>query len=350
MLKEGSIRRTGMNDTIRNALGKAVDNIDLSREEATAAMEEIMSGNATQAQIGAFITALRMKGETVDEITGCAQVMRRKATKIHTDHELTVDTCGTGGDCSGTFNISTVSAFVVAGAGIPVAKHGNRSVSSKCGSADLLMKLGVNVNAPVEKVEKCLDEIGIAFLYAPLFHGAMKHAIGPRREIGIRTVFNILGPITNPAGSLAQVVGVYDKNLTVLLANVLNNLGSLRAFVVHGNDGLDEITTTDRTWISEIKEGKVVSYSVTPEDFGFHRTRIEELLGKDEDYNAVIAGRILGGEKSPFRDIVLLNAAYAIVAGGGASDIQGGIGKAEDSIDSGAASEKLRKLIEYTNK
>lgn len=339
-----------MGEMIRVALKKVVNNIDLTRYEATQTMEEIMSGNATPAQIGAFITALRMKGETVDEITGCASVMRKKAKKISSQHPITVDTCGTGGDRSGTFNISTVSAFVVAGAGIPVAKHGNRSVSSKCGSADLLMELGVNINASVEIVEKCLNDIGIAFMFAPLFHGAMKHAIGPRREIGIRTVFNILGPITNPAGALAQVIGVYDKDLTELLANVLCNLGSIRAFVVHGKDGLDEITTTDVTWVSEIKDGKVISYKIIPEDFGINRAKSSDLLGESAGYNAEIAQKILGGEKGPIRDIVLLNAAYAIVAGAGAYDIPGGIKKAAESIDSGKAREKLEKLVEATNK
>ncbi len=254
---------------IKEAISKVVDGENLTEEEAIATMNEIMSGEATPAQIASFITALRLKGETIEEITGCARVMREKATRISTNHPLVVDTCGTGGDGAHTFNISTTAAFVVAGAGVPVAKHGNRSVSSSCGSADVLKALGVNIEVEPDVVSNCINEIGIGFLFAPLLHGAMKYAIGPRREIGIRTIFNILGPLTNPASAQAQVLGVYDGSLTEPLAQVLNNLGSTRVFVVHGEDGLDEITTTTNTRISELADGVVRTYTLSPTEFGF---------------------------------------------------------------------------------
>ncbi|MFC1668668.1 anthranilate phosphoribosyltransferase [Chlamydiota bacterium] len=339
-----------MSDWIKSVLHKVVERKDLTRGEALSVMEDIMSGSASPAQIAAFITGLRMKGESVEEITGFATVMRNMAKRINSKYDVTVDTCGTGGDGSGTFNISTVSAFVTAGAGVPVAKHGNKSVSSQCGSADLLHELGVNISASIVTVEACLNEIGIAFMFAPLFHGAMKHAIGPRKEIGIRTVFNILGPLTNPAGSTAQVIGVYTQSLIEPLAHVLGNLGSKHAFVVHGDDGLDEITTTTKTWIAELQNGTVSTYTIVPEDFGIKRANLFDLSGKDVAYNVEIAHRVLNGEKGPFRDIVLLNAAYAIMVGGGADDVPGALVKAADSIDSGKAKEKLELLIELTNR
>ncbi len=333
---------------IKEAINKLVIRQDLSREETETVMTEIMQGEATAAQIAAFITALRIKGETVEEITGGAAVMRKVVTRIKTKHPFLVDTCGTGGDRSHTFNISTVAAFIAAGAGVAVAKHGNRSVSSKCGSADLLKGLGINIEAPVDVVERCLNEVGIGFLYAPLLHKAMKYAIGPRREVGIRTVFNILGPLTNPAGAQAQVLGVYDESLTSVLAQVLGNLGSREAWVVHGADGLDEITTTTETKVSRWKDGKVEELTIKPEDFGLTRAKKDDLIGGDPEDNVKIARSILAGEKGPKRDIAVLNAAVAIVCGQQAKDIVEGIKIAQESLDSGKAQEKLDRMIAVT--
>lgn len=334
---------------IREAIGKVVDGEDLSQEEAAATMSEIMSGDATPAQIACFITALRLKGETVDEITGCARIMREKVTRIEAKADLLVDTCGTGGDGAHTFNISTTAALVAAGAGLHIAKHGNRSVSSKCGSADVLRELGVNIEADAALVAKCVDEVGIGFLFAPMLHPAMKYAIGPRREIGIRTIFNILGPLTNPAGAQVQVLGVYDAALTETLANVLKNLGSSHVFVVHGADGLDEITITDKTYVSELVDGQVKSFTIAPEDFGMSRADAPILVGGEAEENARITLDILGGEEGPRRDIVLLNSAAVIMAGGKAANLVEGIQVAAESIDSGKALEKLELLKKATN-
>ncbi len=333
---------------IKEAIGKLIEKKDLTREEMVGVMNEIMTGNATPAQIGGFLTALRLKGETVEEITGAALVMREKVTKIKVKKELIVDTCGTGGDLPNTFNISTIAAFVVAGCGLAVAKHGNRAVSSQCGSADLLEGLGVNLDVKVETVEKCIEEIGIGFLFAPLLHGAMKYAIGPRKEMGIRTIFNILGPLTNPASAQVQVLGIYSDKLTQTIAGVLKNLGSKHAFVVHGEDGLDEITTISPTKVSELKEGKVTTYSIKPEDFDIKRAKSNDILGGDVPHNVKIAHDVLEGKKGPQRDIVLLNAAAAIVAGGKAKDLKEGIKLAEEAIDSGKAKEKLELLKKYS--
>jgi len=334
---------------IREAIAKVIEKKDLTEAEMVSTFNEIMSGAASPAQIGAFITALRMKGETIEEITGAARVMREKALHIKTKAKMIVDTCGTGGDESGTFNISTTAAFVAAGAGLTVAKHGNKSVSSKSGSADVLRSLGVNIEVEVSHVERCLDAIGIGFLFAPLLHGAMKHAIGPRREIGIRTIFNILGPLTNPAGAHSQVLGVYDAKLTEPLSRVLQNLGSTHVFVVHGADGLDEITLTGATYISELKGGGIENYEILPEEFGFKRCKKEELLGGDSEMNARITLDVLKGKKSSHRDIVLLNAGAAIVAGGKAKDLREGLKAASESIDSGMAMKKLDGLRRLTN-
>lgn len=328
---------------IKEAISLLIEKIDLSEAEMAEAMREIMEGKATDAQIGAFLTALRLKGETIDEITGAAKVMREKALSIKAPAG-TVDTCGTGGDMAHTFNISTIAAFIVAGAGIPVAKHGNRSVSSKSGSADVLQALGVNIELPPERIEKCLREVGFGFLFAPVFHGAMKYALGPRREIGIRTVFNILGPLTNPAGAKYQVLGVYSSDLTETMAKVLGNLGCIHAFVVHGEDGLDEITITGKTKVSELKGGKVENYFIEPSDFGIKTGIIEDLLGGEAKENAEITINILKGKKGSKRDIVLLNASAAIVASGKAKDLKEGIAIAERSIDSGAALRKLEEI------
>ena len=334
---------------IKNTIGKVVGGSDLTEQEATSVMDEIMTGGTTDAQIASFLTALRMKGETVEEITGFAKVMRSKATHVQCNTGPIVDTCGTGGDASGTFNISTVSAFVAAGAGVKVAKHGNRSVSSRCGSADLFKGLEMNINVPPRVVARCIDEIGIGFLFAPSLHGAMKFAIGPRREMGIRTVFNILGPLTNPAKATAQLLGVYTEELTEPIAGVLIRLGCHRAYVVHGQDGLDEITTTTRTKISEVANGTVRSYFIQPEDFGIVRASLDQLKGGDTEENVRIAMNILQGESGPRRDIVLLNAGAAIAVGGLASSIEEGISLAKESLDSGAALDKLERLKVSTN-
>ncbi len=336
----------------KSILEKVVENINLSEDQASEMMEDIMTGKATNAQIASFITAMRMKGETIDEITGCVRVMRKHATQIKPlsiDSEVIVDTCGTGGDKSNTFNISTVAAFITAAAGVKVAKHGNRAVSSKSGSADVLLELGVNLELEPKKVGLSIDEIGIGFLFAPLLHKAMKYAIGPRRELGIRTIFNILGPLTNPAGSQAQVVGVFDASLTPILAEVLNNLGTKQAFVVHGKEGLDEISISGETQISELSNNKVRTYTVTPEDFGITPVDISKISGGDTKENARIIKDILDGKKSPHRDIACLNAAAAIVAGGRASDIKSAVKVAYDCVDSGKAKEKLEKLISFSN-
>ncbi len=335
---------------IKEAISKVIQNQNLTQEETVTVMNEIMSGEATDSQIASFITALRMKGETVDEITGGALVMREKATKINVEGDI-VDTCGTGGDGLHTFNISTVSAFVVAGAGIKVAKHGNKSVSSKCGSADLLMSFGVNIEVPPEVIEKCIKEVGIGFLFAPKLHLAMKYAIGPRREIGIRTIFNILGPLTNPAGATRQLLGVYDENLTEPLTMVLKKLGSQRVFVVHGEEGLDEISICGRTKISELKEdGNISTYWITPEDFGIKKTSLNEIKGGDAQKNLEMALEVLKGENGAMRDVVLLNSAFGIMAGGKADTVEKGIELAAKSIDSGTALEKLERLKGITSR
>jgi anthranilate phosphoribosyltransferase len=328
---------------IKEAVHLLVDGIGLSESEMAECMTEIMEGRAADSQIGSFLTALRIKGETVEEITGAARIMRDKAAKISAP-EGVLDTCGTGGDMSHTFNISTIAALVVVGAGIPVAKHGNRAVSSRSGSADVLEALGVKIDLLPEKVEKCLFETGFGFLFAPLFHPAMKYAIGPRREMGIRTVFNILGPLTNPAGAKRQVLGVFSDRLTEPLARVLGNLGAEDALVVHGEDGLDEITISDGTRASRFLDGKVENAYLTPEDFGVERGKMEDLLGGDKEENAAIAVNILKGEKGRKRDAVLLNSAAAIMVSGRVSDIFAGYEMAKESIDSGRALKKLEEI------
>jgi anthranilate phosphoribosyltransferase len=341
---------------IVEAVRALVERRNLTRIEAAAAMDAIMSGSASHAQIAAFLTALRMKGETVEELIGFAQVMRAKAVHVRTrgeevaaltgtDREMLIDTCGTGGDASGTFNVSTATAFVVAGAGLKVAKHGNRSVSSLCGSADVVETLGVSLELPAAKVAQCIDEVGIGFLYAPLLHTAMKHVMTARREMGIRTVFNMLGPLTNPAAANAQVIGIYSGSLTEPLARVLAELGTIRAFVVHGADGLDEISTTGESTVSEVREGVVRTFVVRPEEFGLPRATIADLRGGDREQNAEIIRAILAGEPGPRRDIVLMNAAAALVAGGRARDLKEGVTLASESIDSGRARSALERLV-----
>ena len=334
---------------IREGVQKLIAGVDLTYDESRAIMKEIMSGNATQAQIGAFLTALRMKGETIDEISALATVMREFCHRIHPQvRERLVDTCGTGGDRVKTFNISTTAAFVVAGAGVPVAKHGNRSVTSKSGSADILEKLGFNLSLSPDVVERNIEDVGIGFMFAPAFHGAMKYAIGPRREIGIRTVFNVLGPLTNPANATAQLLGVYDKALTEPLAHVLKKLGSEEAMVVHGLDGLDEISTIGKTAIAWLKEAKVSLLEVAPRDFGVEPAKPDDIKGTTPEQSAEITFRILYGcdkDGDPKRDIVLVNASAGIVVGGKAEGFRHGVELARESIDSGAAYKKLESLI-----
>lgn len=348
---------------IKMAIAKVVERTDLSEGEMIEVMNQIMSGECTPAQIAAFITALRMKGETIDEITGAARVMRERATPIHVgrgvldidrddiniDRETILDVVGTGGDGTNTFNISTTVSFVVSACGVKVAKHGNRSVSSACGSADVLEKLGINLDVTPETVENCIDQIGIGFLFAPALHGAMKHAIGPRREIGIRTIFNILGPLTNPAGADCQVMGVYRAELVEKLAGVLHKLGCRHGFVVHGSDGMDEMTLTGETIIAEVTKEGVRMATVTPEQLGLARCGMEALKGGDAIVNAEIVRAVLAGEKGPRRDVVLLNAAYALLAAGKAATAAEGMILAAEAIDSGRALQQVGKLAALTN-
>jgi anthranilate phosphoribosyltransferase len=347
---------------IKRFIAKVVSGDDLTRGEMEMAMEEVMSGKATPAQIGSFITALRIKGETVDEIVGAAAVMRAKARKIdinnhvvnidrdeiNIEDETILDTCGTGGDGTNTFNVSTATAFVAAGAGVKVAKHGNRAVSSQCGSADVLGNLGVKLDINHSNVEICIQEVGIGFLYAPLYHGAMKYAAGPRQEIGLRTIFNLLGPLTNPAGATAQILGVYAPDLTEKMANVLGRLGSREAFVVCGEGTFDEISICGPTRVSHLKDGNVNTFQMTPEDYGFKRATPEAIRGGSARENARIIRELLDGEKGPKRDIVLLNAGAAFVAAGLDNDFKEGIDRAADSLDSGQAREKLNSLVNFT--
>ncbi len=346
---------------LTDALHKiAVHRKPLSREEARAVMSEILAGSATDAQIAALLVALHMRGETVEEIVGFAEAIRAAATPLRlsadstldvsgTEREALVDTCGTGGDASGTFNISTATALTVAGCGVRVAKHGNRGVSSQCGSADVVEALGVNLNLPPSRVAECLEKVGIAFLFAPAMHTAMKYVQPARRELRLRTVFNLLGPLTNPAGASAQVVGVYSRDLVEKLAHVLRLLGLRRALVVHGDDGLDEITITGATRIAELRDGAVRTYTVRPEDFGMRPASLVEIAGGDVGANARIIRRILEGEKSPRRDVVLLNAAAALVAAGKADSIADALPLAAESRASGAAARKLAALVEFTS-
>jgi anthranilate phosphoribosyltransferase len=345
---------------ILDGIRRVVEGRHLDRAEAALVMETIMSGGATDAQIASFLTALRMKGETVEELIGFAQVIRAKATRVRprvhvgaavsgTERETLVDTCGTGGDAAGTFNISTATAFVLAGAGVRVAKHGNRSVTSLCGSADVVEALGIRIDLPPELVARSIDEVGIGFLYAPLLHGAMRYVMLARREMKIRTVFNLLGPLCNPAEASAQLLGVYGERLTETMAQVLAALGTRRALVVHGSDGLDEVTITGESKISEVRDGPVRTYYVAPEDFGLARAPIESLAGGDAGQNAEIIRTVLGGESGPRRDVVLLNAAAGLVAGGRCQTLREGIGLARASIDSGEALGRVARLAEISH-
>jgi len=330
------------------AIERALAHDHLSADEAEAVMARIMSGEATPAQIGAYLAALRAKGETVAEITGFARAMRQQATPVRPTRRPLVDTCGTGGDRANTFNISTTAALVVAGAGVAVAKHGNRSVSSRCGSADVLQALGVKLDLGAEAIARCIDEVGFGFLFAPLLHPAMKHAIGPRREMGVRTVFNILGPLTNPAGASVQVIGVFDRSLILSLANALGELGSEAAYVVNSADGLDELSTTGLNHMASLRDGQVSCLELDPVEYGLARASLVSIRGGDGVENARITREILAGARGPRRDVVLLNAGLALTAANVASDLHEGIARAADAIDSGRAKQVLDNLTRFT--
>lgn len=334
---------------IKKAISKIVERIDLEEEEMSQIMEEMMGGVATPSQMAALLVALRMKGESVSEITGAAKVMREKSTKIKPNHSVVVDLCGTGGDHQGTFNVSTAASFIVAGAGIPVAKHGNYFISSQVGSADVLEELGVNINLTPKGAEQCLNEVGIAFLFAPIYHPALKNVSQIRKDIGTRTIFNLLGPITNPAGVKHQVMGMYSEVLVEPMAKVLRNLGYVRAMVVHGADRLDEITVTGKTQIAELKDGMVKMYQFDPADLGFKRRKLEELKGGNVRENAQILLSILRcEEREAKREIAVLNAAAGILVSGGVEDMKEAITRAEESLETRKALIKLNDLIKFT--
>jgi anthranilate phosphoribosyltransferase len=332
---------------MKDILNKLCGRLNLTENEARESMAAIMDGEATPAQVAAFLVALKMKGETATEIYGCATAMRERSTKVTTSRSGLTDTCGTGGDGSGTFNISTAAALVAAGAGLPVAKHGNRSVSSRCGSADVLEALGLNLELSPEGMGKCLDEVGIAFLYAPVLHKAMKNAAGPRQDVGVRSVFNLLGPLTNPAGARRQVMGVYAPELAARMADVLLLLGGERALVVHGEDGTDELTLAGKTQIFEIRNGKIYAYQLSPEDVGLPKVKTEALSGGGPQENAVLIMDVLQGKLGPHRDVTILNAGAALYVGGLAKDIHVGIKQAALAIDRGLALNKLDALRRF---
>jgi anthranilate phosphoribosyltransferase len=333
---------------IKESIAKLINKENLSREEASAAMTDIMSGEASEAQIGAFITGLRLTGETPEVIAGCAEVMRANATPIKCEDPNAIDIVGTGGDGAHTFNISTTAAFVIAGAGVTVAKHGSYGVSSKCGSANVLSELGVNLQYSPARMEECLSEIGIAFLFAPGLHPAMKHVVGPRRELGIWSIFNILGPLCNPAGVKKGIMGVFSPDLVPIVSDACAQLEMNHQFIVHGNDGLDEFTTTTTTMVTEIRRGKIESYEVQPAGLGLKTATATDLVGGEPAENAAITQALLKGETGPKRDIVLLNAAFAIMAGGKADNPQAGLALAAESIESGAALSKLEALAKMS--
>jgi anthranilate phosphoribosyltransferase len=337
-----------MQEAIKDAIKKIVDRQSLSRDEARRLMAGIMEGQATDAQIAATLVALRMKGETIEEITGFAETMREKASRVQGRSHSLLDTCGTGGAKVKTFNISTASAIIAAAGGVYVAKHGNRAMSSKCGTADVLEVLGVNIQLSPEQAETCLQETGFCFMLAPLYHKAMKYAVGPRKEVGIRTVFNILGPLTNPAGADHRLLGVFDLELTETMAHVLRELGTKRAMVVAGYDGLDEITINGQTKVTELKDGEVHTFDVSPEDFGIGSASLEEVQGGDAQHNAAIIRNIFDGRPSAARDIVLLNAGASLYVAGAADTLKDGVREAARIIDSGSAKAKLEQLIQVT--
>ena len=333
---------------IQKAINNVINNINLSREDMHSIMQTIMSGEATPAQIGGFLVALRIKGETVDEITGAAEVMRELATKVDLDKTNLIDTCGTGGDSSNTFNISTTSAFVVAASGARVAKHGNRSVSSKSGSADILEAAGINIELDAKQVTSCIENVGIGFMFAPMHHSAMKHAIGPRRELGLRTLFNVLGPLTNPASAPNQVIGVFDKKWLTPLAETLNRLGSKHVLVVHSEDGVDEISISAKTFISELKNNEINNYEISPDDFGIKNFNINDLSVENIDESLTMMKSVFDNNNNAAKAIVSLNAGAAIYASGISDSIKAGVEMAINIIESGAAKKKFEMLIQHT--
>jgi len=334
---------------MQSAIKAVTEDKNLSSDDMKSVMQLIMTGEATPAQVGGFLIGLRMKGETVEEVAAAASVMRDLSTRVDVDKEQLVDTCGTGGDASGSFNISTASAFVVAAAGGKVAKHGNRSVSSKSGSADVLEAAGVNLELTPEQVAACVNDIGVGFMFAPMHHSAMKHAIGPRREMAVRTIFNVLGPLTNPAGAPNQVLGVFSNDWVEPLAQVLKQLGSDHVLVVHADDGLDEISIGSATHVAELKDGEVTTYKVEPEDFGMQRADLSALKADDAKHSLHIIKSVLANEAGPARDIVCLNAGAAIYAAGLVSSFAEGVGRAQEVIASGEAAAKLEQLVKTTN-
>ena len=338
-----------MSISMQQAIKAVTEKRDLTAEEMNATMRLIMTGEATPAQVGGFLVGLRMKGESIDEITAAASVMRDLASKVDVDKSHLVDTCGTGGDSSGSFNISTASALVVAAAGGKVAKHGNRSISSKSGSADVLETAGVNLEISAEQVAECVNEIGVGFMFAPLHHSAMKHAIGPRREMAVRTIFNVLGPLTNPAGAPNQVLGVFSKDLVEPLAHVLKRLGSEHVLVVHAEDGMDEISISSPTFVAELKDGEVSSYTIQPEDFSMSRADLQQIRATDSAHSLEIIKAVFDNTEGPAKDIVCLNAGAAIYVAGLATSLASGVKRAQEVIASGAVSEKLQQLIVKTN-
>ena len=335
---------------MKNYISKVINHQNLTKNEIESVMKCIISGEADKGEVAQFLLALRDKGETVDEITGAAQIMRNFVVPISSKHKNILDTCGTGGDKKGTFNISTIAALVVAGTGVIVAKHGNRSVSSQCGSACVLEALGVNLDIEKEHLTECLDQIGIVFLFAQKLHPAMKNVVPIRKELGVETIFNILGPLTNPASATQQVVGVYSRDLVEPIAYVLRNLGIKRALVVHGEDGLDEITTTGKTFVSQLQDFEILSYDIVPEELGIPRSSESDLLGGDLKENVVIVNDILSGQLGSKRNIVVLNAAYALFTAEKVDNIEDGISLAEQSIDRGRAKAKLEELKEFTQR
>ena len=337
---------------IQSVLSKIIEGIDLSEDEMTGVMEEIMTGQATPCQMGSFLTGLRIKGEAIPEITAAARVMRAHVTPLKAQGKngtFLLDTCGTGGDNKSTFNISSVAAFVISGAGVNVAKHGNRSVTSTCGSADLMEGLGVNITISVTKIEECIEKIGLGFLYAPLFHSAMKHVAPVRKEIGVRTIFNMLGPLTNPAMASAQLIGVYDEQLTETFAMVLKNLGSKHALIVHGSDHLDEITTTGTTKVTALKDDAITTSYLDPAAYDIVPASPSDLRGEDREHCVSIARDILNGKPGPQRDVVILNSAAGLIAAGKVKDFGDGIAAAAQSIDTGNAHSILKELVKATN-
>lgn len=337
-----------MSDNLKVLIGKVADGTPLSQDDATLAFDIIMSGNATPAQIGGFLMALRVRGETVEELTGAATTMRAKALKVKAPANA-IDIVGTGGDSSGTYNISTAAAIVTAACGIPIAKHGNRNLSSKSGSSDVLAALGVNLDADLMHVERAISEAGIGFLMAPLYHGAMKHVGGPRVELGTRTIFNLLGPLTNPAGVKRQFSGAFSRDWIVPMATVLGKLGSEKAWVVHGSDGLDELTTTGPSFVAELKDGQVTEFEVSPEDAGIDRAEPDDLKGGDPQANADALLDVLNGETGPYRDVTLYNAAAALLIADRAADLKEGVALATAAIDDGSARKTLDRLVALTN-